>query len=321
MQKPLVTSSPHLFHMDTTRGIMFDVILALIPATVAGTVIFGLRSLLVVGVCVLSAIVSEYLICKILKRNTTITDFSACLTGLLLALNLPVSIPLWMAALGSVIAIVVVKQFFGGLGQNFANPAITARIVLLVSFPSAMTTWSNPVLSTTVSSVDAVTSATPLAAQYGTYTLKQLAFGLHPGSLGETCAVLLLAGGLYLIVRKVISPAIPFSFIGTVAVFTFLFSLDGGVMSALNITAEAVLSGGLILGAFFMATDYVTSPSNFKARLIFGFGCGFITFIIRHFGALPEGVSYSILLMNIITPHLNNMFKPKPFGMEAAVNE
>lgn len=314
MEKPLVTTSSHIFDVDSVRGIMLDVIIALLPVTIAGIFIFGLRALLVIAVSVLSAIVSEYIACKILKRTTTVTDLSACVTGLLIGLNMPVSVPLWMVALGSAIAIVVVKQIFGGLGQNFANPAITARIVLLVSFPSAMTKFSEPF-------VDAVSSATPLAAP-GSFTLKQLFFGFHSGCIGETCAALLIVGGIYLVVRKVISLAIPVSFIGTVAVLTFVFAVfSNSVLDASVITLKAVLSGGLLLGAFFMATDYVTSPRITKSRIVFGIGCGLITFVIRQFGSLPEGVSYSILLMNIITPHLNNMFKLKPFGMEAVKND
>lgn len=314
MEKPLVTTSSHIFDVDSVSGIMLDVIIALLPVTIAGIFIFGLRALLVIAVSVLSAIVSEYIACKILKRTTTVTDLSACVTGLLIGLNMPVSVPLWMVALGSAIAIVVVKQIFGGLGQNFANPAITARIVLLVSFPSAMTKFSEPF-------VDAVSSATPLAAP-GSFTLKQLFFGFHSGCIGETCAALLIVGGIYLVVRKVISLAIPVSFIGTVAVLTFVFAVfSNSVLDASVITLKAVLSGGLLLGAFFMATDYVTSPRITKSRIVFGIGCGLITFVIRQFGSLPEGVSYSILLMNIITPHLNNMFKLKPFGMEAVKND
>ena len=322
MEKSLVTSSPHIFHSDSTRGIMIDVIIALIPATVAGTLIFGLRALLVIGVCIVTAVLSEYITCKILKRNTTVTDMSAVLTGLLLGLNLPVGIPLWIAAIGSIVAIVVVKQLFGGLGQNFANPAITARIVLLVSFPAAMTAWSEPTFLTKLFDADALTSATPLAASADTYTFKQLLLGFHSGCIGETCAVLLIAGGIYLAVRRVITLHIPLSFIGTVAVLTFVSALFSNSFAAAGVIAlKAVLSGGLLLGAVFMATDYVTSPKNRKAKVVFGVGCGIITFVIRRFGSLPEGVSYSILLMNIITPHLDNMFKTKPFGMEGKAND
>lgn len=321
MDKSLVTTSPHIFNVDSTKGIMLDVIIALIPAVLAGAFIFGIRALLVVTVCALSAVVAEYITCRILKRNTTVTDLSACLTGILLGLNLPSNIPLWMAVIGSVVAIVVVKQLFGGLGKNFANPAITARIVLLVSFPTAMTNYINPAFSTDFSSVNAITSATPLVNSEA-YTVKQLFLGLHSGSIGETCAILLIAGGIYLIVRKVISPVIPLSFVGTFAVLSFIFNLtSNSVLNSGILTLKAVLSGGLLLGAIFMATDYVTTPRLNKARTVYGIGCGIFTFIIRYFGSLPEGVSYAILLMNIITPHLDNIFISKPFGSEVKNND
>ena len=307
MMKELLTvsSSPHLRHSDTTRGIMADVLIALMPAAVWGCIIFGTRALLVLVTCVAVAVLSEFIWTKALKKPLTVGDLSAAVTGLLLGLNLPPSIPLWMAAVGSIAAIIVVKQMFGGIGCNFANPAIAARIILLVSFPSAMTTFTEPVS-------DAVTSATPLAAESGTYTFKALFFGLHGGSIGEVSAFLLLVGGLYLLIRRVISPIIPLGFIGTVAVLTLI---SGG-----NI-AESVFGGGLILGAVFMATDYTTSPTTAAGKLIFAAGCGIITFIIRRFGALPEGVSYSILLMNILVPHINRFTLSKPFGYVRAEKE
>lgn len=293
-----VSSSPHISHSDTTRGIMADVLIALMPAAVWGCILFGLRALLVLLTCMAAAVLSEFLWTKALKKPLTVGDLSAVVTGLLLGMNLPPSIPLWMAAVGSIAAIIVVKQMFGGIGCNFANPAIAARIILLVSFPSAMTSFTEPVS-------DAVTSATPLVAESGTYTFKTLFFGMHGGSIGETSAFLLLTGGLYLVIRRVISPVIPLTFIGTAALLTLV---SGG-----NII-EAIFGGGLILGAVFMATDYTTSPTTTAGKAIFAAGCGIITFVIRRFGALPEGVSYSILLMNILVPHINRFTLSKPFG-------
>ncbi len=295
-----VSSSPHLHSDFSTTGIMLDVIIALIPAAVYGTVIFGLKSALLIAVCIASAVLSEFIWNKALKKQNSLRDLSAVVTGLLLALNLPSSLPVWMAALGSAIAIIVVKQMFGGLGHNFANPAITARIVLIVSFPAAMTRYLEPFTNT-------VSSATPLADSVG-YSVRELLFGMHGGSIGETSAVMLLLGGIYLILRRVISPIIPASFIGTVFVFSLLIGVD---------PLKAVLSGGLLLGAFFMATDYVTSPTFKWGKLIFGIGCGVITVVIRNFAALPEGVSYAILVMNLLVPHINTFTKPKPFGWEA----
>lgn len=293
-----VSSSPHLRHADTTRGIMSDVVIALSPAAVYGCILFGWRAAAVLAVCVLFAVLSEFVWEKALKKPVTVGDMSAVVTGLLLGMNLPSTIPLWQAAIGSIAAIIVVKQMFGGIGCNFANPAIAARIILLVSFPASMTKFAEPIS-------DAVTSATPLAAENGTYTLKELFFGMHSGSIGETSAFLLLVGGVYLVLRRVISPVIPACFIGTVA----LLSLISGENLAVS-----VFGGGLMLGAIFMATDYTTSPVTTLGKAVFAVGCGLITFIIRKFGALPEGVSYSILLMNILVPHINRFTLAKPFG-------
>ena len=290
-------SSPHIRHEDTTSGIMLDVIFALSPAAVFGCVIFGLKAVFVLLTTVLIAVVAEYLWNLILKKPQTIGDMSAVLTGLILGMNLSSNTPLPIAAIGSVAAIVVIKQMFGGLGYNFVNPALSARIILLVSFPSFMTSFREPVS-------DAVTSATPLA-NIGGYSLKELFFGMHSGCIGETSAFLLMVGGLYLVVRRVINPIIPLSFIGTVAILSFVSGDD---------PLKQILSGGLMLGAIFMATDYVTSPTHRLGKLIFGIGCGLITFVIRHFGSLPEGVSYGILIMNIITPLINRIPFSRPFG-------
>lgn len=295
-----VSSSPHLRHPDTTAGIMGDVIIALAPAAIYGCILFGIRALLLIFTCVISAVLAEYIWCKLLKKPVSIGDLSAVVTGLLLAMNLSSAVPIWIAAIGSVVAIIVVKQMFGGLGFNFANPAITARIVLLVSFPSYMAEFLEPVM------YDAVTSATPLVKEAGAYTFKELFFGMHSGCIGETSAFLLLMGGLYLILRRVINPIIPVCFVGTVALFGLIFGDN---------VIQQVFGGGLILGAIFMATDYTTSPTTNKGKLIFGIGCGLLTFVIRRFASLPEGVSYSILLMNILVPYINKATLTKPFGV------
>lgn len=295
-----VSSSPHIKRPDTTRGIMSDVVIALAPAATYGCILFGLRALAVLITSVSVAVLCEFLWNKALKKPNTIKDMSAVVTGLLLGMNLPPTLPLWQAAIGSAAAIIVVKQMFGGLGHNFANPAIAARIILLVSFPASMTRFTEPVS-------DAVTSATPLAGTAGTLSFKTLFFGMHAGSIGETSAFLLIVGGLYLVIRRVITPIIPVCFIGTVA----LLSLISGESVMLS-----VLGGGLILGAVFMATDYTTSPTTSLGKAVFAVGCGIITFVIRKFGSLPEGVSYSILLMNILVPHINRFTLSKPFGFE-----
>lgn len=302
-----VTSSPHIKHSDSTSGIMLDVVIALLPAAIFGCILFGLSALLVILTCIASAVAAEFLWTKLLKKPTTINDLSAVVTGLLLAMNLPPEFPLWMAAIGSAVAIIVVKQMFGGLGFNFANPAITARIVMLVSFPAQMLKFPEP-FAYASNAVDAVTSATPLAFLNGgadVPTLKNLFFGMHSGSLGETSAFFLILGGLYLLVRKVISPIIPLSFIGSVALLSLIAGENVGV---------AVFSGGLMIGAIFMATDYTTSPVDSLGKLIFGIGCGILTFVIRRFASLTEGVSYAILIMNILVPYINRLTKRQPFG-------
>lgn len=300
-----VSSSPHIRSNISTKGIMADVIISLIPAAVFGVIIFGLQAALLIAVCVLSAVLCEFLWCLITKKPHTIGDLSAVVTGLLLALNLPPTLPVWMGIIGSGVAIIVVKEMFGGLGCNFANPAITARITLMVSFPAAMTKFIEPF-------TNAVTEATPLAAEEGVFKLKELILGTHGGCIGETSAVMLLIGFAYLLIRRVISPIIPLCFVGTVGVFTLV--LGGNPLTA-------IFSGGLLLGAIFMATDYVTSPSGKWGKVIFGIGCGVITVVIREFASLPEGVSYSILLMNIIVPHINKLTKAKPFGWEDKKND
>lgn len=313
-----VSASPHMRSIDTTTGIMFDVILALVPALAISVVYFGTRALVLTAVTVASCVLSEFVSRKVMKRDNTLGDLSAVVTGIILAFNLPATLPLWMAAIGGIIAIVVVKQMFGGIGQNFVNPAMTARIILMVSFPTAMANWI--VTGQNAWSVDAITSATPMAqlasAKGGDLSLAEnlpslaeMLLGRHGGSMGEVCSIALICGGFYLILRKVISPIIPFFFIGTVAVF--MFFAGGGNP---EFVAYQLLGGGLMLGAFFMATDYATSPITKKGKIIFAIGCGLITSVIRIYGSLPEGVSFSIILMNILVPHIENFTLSKPFG-------
>lgn len=302
------SSSPHIRHEDTTRGIMADVIIALCPAAVFGCILYGLKAVILLLATTAAAVAAEFVWNLLLKKEQTIGDLSAIVTGLLLGLNLSSEVPVWVAIIGSFTAIIIVKQMFGGLGYNFVNPAIAARIVLLVSFPSMMTTYAAP-LTSYGDSVDAISSATPLVAETAP-SVKELFFGMHAGSIGETSAFLLLIGGLYLIARKVISPAIPLAFIGSFGIMTLIF---GGQL------LPSLFSGGLMLGAIFMATDYTTSPFTPIGRIVYGIGCGLITFVIREFGSLPEGVSYAIILMNIITPHINKLTLRKPFGWKEAV--
>lgn len=317
-KKLTVSASPHVRSKETATGIMLDVIIALVPALVMSVVYFGLRALVLTAVCVVSCVGAEFVSRKVMKRHNTIGDLSAVVTGIILAFNLPATLPFWMAVVGSIIAIVVVKQMFGGIGQNFVNPAMTARIILMVSFPTAMARWVAPFTDTWA--VDAVTTATPMASlaaakggdlslAQGLPSLADMFLGNHGGSMGEVCSAALICGGVYLLLRKVISPVIPLTFIGTVAVFMLI---AGGFN--LEFVAYELLGGGLMLGAFFMATDYATSPINKKGKIIFGIGCGLITSVIRIFGSLPEGVSFSIILMNILVPHIENMTTPAPFG-------
>lgn len=305
--KLIVSSSPHIGAKTKTRNIMLDVIIALIPALIASVVMFGPRTIVVICATVAACVLAEFICRKVMKRENTVGDLSAIVTGLLLAFNLPSGIPIWMAVLGGIIAIVVVKQMFGGLGQNFVNPALAARIILMVSFPTAMTTWLAPMSW----KADAVTTATPLALIAGGTTEElpgylDMFLGNRGGCLGETCVLALLIGGIYLVVRKVISPIIPVVYIAVVAIFSAILGQD---------PLMQILSGGLFLGAIFMATDYVTSPLTNKGKVIYAIGCGLLTVMIRSFGSLPEGVSFSIIIMNILTPHIEKLTTPKAFGM------
>ena len=296
--------SPHIRSKISTSSIMLDVIIALLPATVAGCILFGLRSLAVVAVCVLAAVASEFIFNLIIKKDQTIGDLSAVVTGLLLGLNLAANIPLWQAAVGSIFAIIIVKCIFGGLGCNVVNPAITARVFMLIAF-GAMAKVAFPV------SVDAVSSATPLELikNDAAPSLIDLLLGKKGGAIGETCTIALIIGGIYLIARRVITWHIPVTMIATVFIFSFIIE-DFSFISALSWT----MSGGLFIGAIFMATDYVTSPSTPLGKTIFAFGAGFITVIIRFYGTYPEGVSFAILLMNIVNPYIDALTKRKIFG-------
>jgi len=297
-----VTASPHIRDSMTTQKIMFFVIISLVPSLIGGFITFGLRAFIVTLVCLVSSIVFEALTRIIMKRPQTVSDLSAAVTGILLAMNLPVTIPLWQAVIGSFVAVVIAKQLFGGLGQNFVNPAILGRIVLMLSFTADMTTWAVPKYWKE-SSTDILTGATPLVSRDASYI--DLLLGNTGGCIGEVCAIGLIVGGLFLIFTKIISPVTPLAFIGTVA----LLELIAG-----NDPVYHILSGGLLLGAFFMATDYVTTPITSKGKFVFGIGCGIITFVIREFGGYPEGVSFAILLMNIVTPYIDNFTVKKPVG-------
>ncbi|MBE6836881.1 MAG: RnfABCDGE type electron transport complex subunit D [Ruminococcus sp.] len=302
--KLYLSASPHIHSGRSTTSIMRDVLIALLPATVAGVVIFGLRALSVIMVCVASCVLLEALYNKITKKDQTIGDLSAAVTGLLLALNLPANIPIWQCIVGSVFAIILVKCLFGGIGYNLVNPAITARVFMLVAFGS-MANQAMPTI------VDTVSGATPLAqmAEGESPKLLDVFLGTTGGAIGETCALALLIGFGYLLFRRIITWHIPVSYIGSVFVFSFL--MEGfDPMKALTL----ILSGGLFIGAIFMATDYVTSPATPKGKLIFGVGAGLLTFMIRYFGIYPEGVSFAILFMNILTPYIEKLTAHKIFG-------
>lgn len=327
MNKLFVESSPHIRSAWTTQKIMLNVIIALCPALVMSTYIFGIKALLMTVICCTSCVLLEFLFNKITKREDTISDLSAVVTGMLLAFNLPVDLPIYMAIIGCFVAIVIVKCLFGGIGQNFANPAITARIVLMMSFGGAMVKWTAPF--SWKEGVDATVSATPLAAMTGvdfkelslgelfssTMTgteipsLMDMFLGFRAGCLGETCIAALLLGGLYLMFIGIIRPTTPLCFIGTVAVLSFFY---GGC--DVNFMLYQLMSGGLVLGAFFMATDYATTPLTTKGKIIFGVGCGLITFAIRQYASMPEGVSFSILVMNCLTPLIDRFTAPKALG-------
>ena len=294
-KRPLVLSTPpHVFDGITTQKVMLNVVIALVPTLIASFVIFGWRALLVTAVTTAACVLFEYLWCLLRKTPQTAGDLSAVVTGLLLAFNLPSTIPLYMAAIGSFVAIVVVKELFGGIGRNFANPAIVARIVLSVSFTAAMTNYAAPQgFLPGATGVDAVSSATPLAPGAAQLPFMDLLFGVHPGVLGETCGIAILLGFAWLLVTRTVTFTIPGVYVGT-----------------------QVFSGGLLLCAVFMATDYTTSPTTFKGQVIFAVGLGLITCLIRFWGNMNEGAAYSILLMNLVVPYIDSLTATTPLGGE-----
>ena len=320
MDKLIVSPSPHLHTKTSTKSLMRDVVIALLPAVVVSVLFYGWSELLVLGVSVASCVLLEYLITKyLLKTSCTIGDWSAVITGVLLALNLPATTPWWVVFIGAVVAIGIAKMTFGGLGQNLFNPALVGRVFLLISFPTYMTDWTKPQGFITNSIVDAYSGATPLGIAKGfgpeateAMDYLNMLFLNIGGSAGELSAIALLLGFAYLLIRKVIKPYITLSIIATVAVFS-------GIFWAINPAEYTdplfnILSGGLLLGAIFMATDYVTSPMSVWGGVVFGVGIGLITMLIRYFGAYPEGVSFAILIMNSVVPLLNKWFHTKKYG-------
>lgn len=321
-----VSAAPHIKSWESTRTIMQDVVIALIPASILGVYNFGLRALAVILVCVVVSLWTEYIYEKGMKKPVTIGDFSAVVTGLLLALNLPASIPLWIAAVGSVFAILIVKQLYGGIGQNFMNPALAARCFLLISFGARMNDFKIPTVSATkdllihgAMAVDGVSGATPLAAlKGGTATdLMNMFFGNIGGTIGETSAIAILIGAAYLLFKKVISWRIPATYILTFVIFMILF---GGKGFDVNFLLMHVLGGGLLLGAFFMATDYSSSPITRNGKILLGIFLGLLTGIFRTFSSAPEGVSYAIILGNLVVPLIDKVTMPRHFGKGTKVN-
>ena len=308
MNKLIVSSAPHIRTKKDTPAVMLDVIIALLPALVAGVVIFGIRALLVVMTCVLASVVSEFLFNLILKQEQTVFDFSAIVTGLILGLNLRADAPIWQCIVGAVFAIIVVKCLFGGLGQNFANPAVTARVFLLICFSNTLAGGARPNISSNPSLVAGATPLSVIAEGDSLPELTDMLFGLRGGAIGETCIIALLLGFAYLVARKVIHFETPLIMIATV----FLLSLVVG--GDVELALYQVLAGGLVFGAVFMATDYVTTPITRTGKMIFAVGCGLITFLIRQYGNYPEGVSFAILFMNILSPYIEGWTKPKSLG-------
>ena len=309
----VVSSAPHIVSSVDTSRIMAMVLLAMVPSLVVSVYVFGMRVLALTAVCIVASVFFEWAYNKLMKKTQTVGDLSAAVTGMLIAFNVPSGLPFWIAILGCFIAIIIVKQLYGGIGKNLVNPAITARIVLFISFATEMTTWPLPRMA-----ADAVSTATPLGilAEGGAELPNnmELFLGFVGGSMGEVSAIALMVGGLFLILKKVISPIIPFTFIGTVFVFAFIYYSVTGDGNALDMAIFHILAGGVMLGAFFMATDYVTTPLLPMGKVIFGIGCGLITMLIRLFGQYPEGVSFSILLMNVLTPLINNFCQNRMYG-------
>ncbi len=304
-----LSTGPHILAKDTTQKIMLDVLIALVPATAAGIYLFGLRAVWVLALAIASAVIAEAAWQYLSGRRIQVNDLSAVVTGLLLGLNLPSSAPLWLPVIGSAFAVIVVKQLFGGVGHNFLNPALAARAVLLTSWPARMTTFFLPERliqlgqDSAAKFGDAVTSATPLVT--GKSSLMDLFLGNIPGTIGEVCKAAILIGFLYLVIRRVIGPHIPVLFVGTVALMTWILGGD---------PLTAILSGGVLLGAVFMATDYVTNPMLILGQCIFAIGGGLMVVLIRQYGNYPEGVTYAILLMNVLTPLIDRMMKRTVYG-------
>ena len=316
MEKLIRSSSPHIHTKRTTQGIMRDVLIALLPATVAGIVFFGLKALITVLVCVATSVLSEFLFNIICKRKQTVADLSAAVTGLILALCLPAKAEIWHCIVGSVFAIVVVKCLFGGIGCNFANPAATARVFLLIAFASSI----GGGVATNFAQTELVASATPLEiikyeSGAALPSLLDMFLGNRMGAIGETCALALIIGGIYLIVRKVINWQTPVIYVATVFVLSLMIKQD------LTVALYEILGGGLIIAAFFMITDYVTTPINKLGKMVFAFGCGIITVLIRFWGSYPEGVSFAILIMNILSPYIEKWCAKKPLGKAGKQNE
>ncbi|MDD4844321.1 MAG: RnfABCDGE type electron transport complex subunit D [Anaerotignum sp.] len=305
----VVSGTPHVRSKESIQSIMRDVLIALVPASVMGIYYFGLRALILMVAAIVSAVFFEWLYEKIMKKPVTISDLSAVVTGLLLAMNMPASAPVWVAVVGSAFAIIFAKQLFGGLGQNFINPALAGRAFLLASYPTEMTSWT----SAGNFGADAVAVATPLAQLKAGVTpdasFVDVLVGNIGGCLGETCAIALIIGGIYLIVKHVINWKIPVIYIATVFILTALIGRKG-----IRVPSYEIFAGGLMLGAFFMATDYASSPVTPKGQIIFAVGCGLLTTLIRIFGGYPEGVSYSILIMNLVVPLIERFTEPTIFG-------
>ena len=307
MKQLHVSQAPHIHSGDTTQKIMLDVVIAMFPAAAVSVVLFGLKALWIIATCVITAVLAEYLFNLACGKKSTIHDLSAVVTGLLLALNLSTRVPLWQCALGSIFAIVIVKGVFGGIGKNIVNPAIAARVLMLLTF-TTVGGGANPTLQ---GESVLVSSATPLVGlNEGTQsaTLSQLFLGTHGGTIGETCALALILGFIYLVVRKVIKWYVPAAYVATTFLCYIVFT--GNFTLALS----HVLAGGLLLGAIFMATDYVTTPVTNKGRVVFCIGCGILTFVIRQFGDYPEGVSISILVMNLLVPFIEKLTAKKTLG-------
>ena len=305
----VVSGTPHVRSKESIQSIMRDVIIALVPATAAGIYYFGMNALVLVIAAIVSAVAFEALCQKVMKKPVTVSDLSAVVTGLLLAMNLPAAAPVWVAIVGSAFAIIFGKQLFGGLGQNFINPALAGRAFLLASYPTEMTTWSVP---NGLEVADAATYATPLAqlkAGYLDASLGELMLGQCGGTIGETCAIALIIGGVYLLYKHVISWKIPVIYIATVAI---LFAVIG--RQGVRMPLQEIMAGGVMLGGIFMATDYASSPVTPKGQIIFAVGAGLITYLIRTFGGYPEGVSYSILIMNCAVPLIERFTEPTIFG-------